>query len=149
LTLSDPAEFFAAFVSAWHDRDGAAIGALFAEDADFVNVVGLWWRRRTDIARAHDYALKSFFADTRLDPRATTLRLLGESHAVVHCRFHLSGQRAPDGSRAGDRQTVMSVVLERRGAGWLAVSAQNTDVQPGAETFVNAKRLGPADYRTG
>ncbi|WP_146590679.1 SgcJ/EcaC family oxidoreductase [Puniceibacterium confluentis] len=147
MSLADPADFPAAFAAAWHSRDGAAIGALFAEDADFVNVVGLWWRRRADISRAHDYALKSFFADTRLRVGAVSVRWLGADHAVVHSRLHLTGQRTPEGAGAKDRQTVMSFVLERRSTGWCAVSAQNTDVVPGAETHLNADGFGPADYR--
>lgn len=147
MSVTDPAGFPAAFAAAWATRDGDAVGALFIEEADFVNVVGLWWRHRKDIAKAHDYALKSFFAQTDLRPGVVRVRQLGPEHAVVHCRFHLSGQRAPDGSRAGDRQTVMSFVLERQGGCWLAVSAQNTDVVPGAETYVHSDGFGPVDYR--
>ena len=35
-----------AFFDRWNAGDADGIGALFAEDADFVNVVGLWWRSR-------------------------------------------------------------------------------------------------------
>ena len=67
----------------------------------------------------------------------------------MQCRFTLSGQTAPDGTLSGDRQTVMSFVLARRDAGWIAVAAQNTDVVPGAETHVNAETFRAADYRNG
>ncbi|WP_245840894.1 SgcJ/EcaC family oxidoreductase [Puniceibacterium sediminis] len=147
--MADPSGFPAAFAAAWATRDGSAIGALFTEDADFVNVVGLWWRQRADIARAHDYALKSFFAETYLRPGVIRVRQLGTDHAVVHCRFQMTGQLALDGSRAGDRQTVMSFVLERQDGGWLAVSAHNTDVVPGAETYLFGDEFGPVDYRNG
>ncbi|PIL18095.1 hypothetical protein P775_21985 [Puniceibacterium antarcticum] len=147
MRVTDPADFPAAISTAWASRNGAFVGALFAEDADFVNVVGLWWHRREDIARAHGYALKSFFAETQLRPGVIRVRPLGADHAVVHCRFHLSGQMAPDGGIAGDRQTVMSFVLERRNNVWLGLSAQNTDVVPGTETHVNADGFAPADYR--
>ncbi len=112
-----------------------------------MNVVGLWWRKRADIARAHDYALKSFFADTSLAPGATTVRPLGPDHAVVQCRFRLTGQRAPDGTEAGARRTVFTFVLERRAGGWICVTAQNTDIVERAETHVNTGTLAPADYR--
>lgn len=147
MTVADPAGFPKAFADAWHSRDGHRIGALFAEDADFVNVTGLWWRRQADIARAHDYALKSFFGDTTLTPRVVTTRQLGPDHAVVHCRFHLSGQTAPDGTTAGDRRTILIFVLRRTATGWQAVAAQNTDVAPGKETLLNTGRLDPVDYR--
>ena len=147
MTVSDPAAFPHAFAEAWHSRDGHRIGALFAETADFVNVTGLWWRKRDAISRAHDYALKSFFADTTLKPGAITTRLLGSDHAVVHCRFHLTGQIAPDGSPAEDRTTILIFVLEHTDEGWRAVAAQNTDVVPGAETQLNTGSLRAVDYR--
>ncbi|SHH84760.1 SgcJ/EcaC family oxidoreductase [Marivita hallyeonensis] len=147
LTVTNPADFPHAFAEAWHSRDGHRIAALFAEDADFVNVTGLWWRNRAAIAKAHDYALKSFFAETVLKPGTITTRTLGDDHAVVHCRFHLSGQTAPDGSAAGDRKTILVFVLRRTDTGWHAVTAQNTDVVPGKETHLNTGTLGAVDYR--
>ena len=147
LTVATPAEFPKAFADAWHSRDGYRIGALFAEDADFVNVTGLWWRDRPAISKAHDYALKSFFVESTLKPGVTRTRDLGSNSAIVHCRFTLSGQKAPDGTIAGDRQTILVFVLHRTPKGWQAVAAQNTDVVPGKETHLNDGGLSAVDYR--
>lgn len=147
LTVTTPEDFPKAFADAWHSLEGARIGSLFAEDADFVNVTGLWWRDRAAISDAHDYALTSFFSDTRLTPGVTTVRQLGPDHGVVHCRFRLSGQTAPDGTVAGDRQTILIFVLRRTQIGWQAVAAQNTDVVPGKETHLNAGTFNAVDYR--
>ena len=128
-------------------RDGAAIGALFAEDADFVNVVGIWWQDRAAIARAHGYALGSFFSDTRLSVGRVKVRRLGDV-AVVQARMRLSGQRAPDGTPAEARSTILTFVLARAGDAWSCVAAQNTDIVPGAETqLAGPDGLGEADYR--
>ena len=147
MTVDDPADFPKAFAEAWHSRDGHSIGALFAEDADFVNVTGLWWRTRDAISKAHDYALKSFFADSTLKPGVTRMRMLGADHAIVQCRFTLSGQKSPDGETAGTRQTILTFVLHRTDNGWQAVAAQNTDIVPGKETHVNTGSLEAVDYR--
>ena len=147
MTVATPEEFPLAFAEAWHSRDGHRIGVLFAEDADFVNVTGLWWHDRDAISKAHDYALKSFFADSMLKPGVTRTRMLGPDHASVHCRFTLTGQTAPDGSTAGPRQTILSFTLQRTSEGWQAVAAQNTDVVPGKETHLNDGTLTAVDYR--
>ena len=147
MTVATPEDFPKAFADAWHSRNGHRIGALFAEDADFVNVTGLWWRNRDAISKAHDYALKSFFADSTLKPGVTRTRMLGPDHASVQCRFTLTGQKAPDGSIAGPRQTILSFTLRRTPEGWQAVAAQNTDVVPGKETHLNAGTLTAVDYR--
>ena|SRR6056297_1957856 len=143
-----PQDFVPAFVAAWMARDGAALAALFAPDADFVNVTGIWWEHRSAIARAHSCALGSFFAETRLAPGRIKLRAFGGT-AVIHARMALTGQRAPDGSRAAARTTIFIFVLRRTPEGWQAVSAQNTDVVPGAETHIAANgALHPQDYRS-
>ena len=145
--VPDPDDFVPAFAAAWAARDGTALAALFAPDADFVNVVGIWWEDRAAIARAHQHALDTFFAETRLAPGRVKVRRLGDA-AVVHARVALTGQRAPDGTRAGARTTILSFVLSRMPEGWQAVSAQNTDVEPGAETrLARDGALGAADYR--
>ena len=64
--------------------------------------------------------------------------------AVVHQRVILSGQRAPDGGEAGWRTAMLLFVLARDEGGWIGVTAQNTDIVPGAETHL---ALAPADYR--
>ncbi|MGH3319373.1 MAG: SgcJ/EcaC family oxidoreductase [Streptosporangiaceae bacterium] len=148
-SVPDPADLPRLFVVAWNRRDAAAIADLFAADADFVNVVGLWWRRREEIRRAHDYGLRTFFRHSRMSLGRIEVRRLGEAAAVVHFRWRVEGQYLPDG-RAGDpRRGVMVVVAERRGGeDWIAVAAQNTDVVSAAESLANADgTLSPVDYR--
>ena len=146
--LAAPADVVHAFAAAWAARDGAALAGLFAQDADFVNVVGLWWHDRAAIEAAHTYGLTRIFAHSHLRAGRISTRMLGADHAIVHVRWHLTGQSAPDGTPAAPRQSVMSFVMARAQAGWHAVAAQNTDVVAGAETLLNdGERLVPQDYR--
>ena len=51
--LSHPEDVSSAFTAAWNRHDMAALAAVFTPDAQFVNVVGLWWKSRAEIeARA-------------------------------------------------------------------------------------------------
>ena len=145
--IQHPEHFPKAFVAAWHSRDGEAIAALSTEDADFVNVTGLWWHGREAIAKPHDYALRSFLSKTTLRIGRQETRQLSPDIAVVRCRLTLSGQLAPDGTTAQDRRTLLTGVLQRRPEGWLAVSAQNTEILDNMETHVNTGALHPVDYR--
>ncbi|CUH15719.1 SnoaL-like domain protein [Jannaschia seosinensis] len=145
--VSAPQAFVPAFIAAWAARDGDALAALFAEDADFVNVVGIWWEDRPAIARAHSHALHSFFAKTRLVAGRLKIRDLGDV-AIIHARMALTGQVTPGGEAAGARTTILSFVLHRRDGGWTCVSAQNTDVVPGMETHLAGDgTFGAVDYR--
>ena len=146
--VSKPEDITEAFVDAWMARDADRLAALFSEDADFVNVVGIWWEDRDAIRRAHHYGLTTFFANSTLKVGRIKNRLIGQTAAVVHARMILTGQTTPDGKPAGRRYTVLTFVLERDREGWVCVSAQNTDIVPGAETQISDGRtLTPKDYR--
>lgn len=148
MVIAVPEQIADRFAAAWNARDAAALAALFADDADFVNVVGLWWENREDIRRAHDYGLRTFFRDSTMSVRRTKVRELAEGLAVVHARWRLTGQLATSGGEADIRWGVMVFVVERRGAEWIAVTAHNTDIVPGSESIAAEGRARHAvSYR--
>lgn len=148
--LDRPEDIPAAFVAAWNARDPDALASVFVEDAEFVNVVGLWWHDREAIRKAHAYGLERIFNRSTLRATRVTVRYLADGIAVVHARMALSGQSAAGGiSEPGQRRNIFTFVVQRQAQGWRCVAAHNTDVVPGAETNVvgSGGELGPADYR--
>lgn len=140
------------FAEAWNRRDAAGIAALFDEDAEFVNVVGLWWHSRADIERAHAYGLARIFPDSTLTVREVRVKGLSEQIAIVHARMRLAGQTPIGGTeRPQPRTNVFSFVVHRTPEGWRCASAHNTDVVPGAETNVvdESGRIRSVDYSQG
>ncbi len=147
---SDPARIPYLFAEAWNEHDAASIAALFVDDADFVNVVGIWWEDRSAIERAHAYGLDTIFGDSHLRVGRVKVRRLGEDVSVIHARMYLTGQTPiGDVQAPARRSNIFSFVAHRTKDGWRCVSAHNTDVSPGAETNVvdEEGRLHPADYR--
>jgi uncharacterized protein (TIGR02246 family) len=53
-------------VDAWNHRDPDALAALFGDDAEFVNVPGLWLHTRDQTRSAHAYGLTRIFNDSSL-----------------------------------------------------------------------------------
>lgn len=89
---------------------------------------------------AHDYALKVIFDQSEHKVTKAKTRVLSENVAVVHARMRLKGQSDPaekENKTMGNRYTVFSFVCQRQKGVWLIVSAQNTDIVPGAETNIN------------
>lgn len=148
LELTAPEDVAQGFVEAWNDHDPDALAELFVDDADFVNVVGLWWEERRDIRRAHARGFRVMFGSSQMRLVRTKVRQLGSSAAVVHALWEMSGQVDPDGDGVGDRRGVFVFVVERSdGTGWRAVAAQNTDRVDDAETLVaGSGSLEPTSY---
>lgn len=136
------------FVEAWNLRRADYIADLFEENADFVNVVGIWWDNREAICKAHDYGLTVIFKDSLLKLGKVKVKHLSEDIAVVHARMQLSGQSDLHG-KAGTRNNMFLFVARKHPKGWLCVSAQNTDIVIGAETHIKREdgTLQAVDYR--
>ena len=136
MPLATPADVAAEFATAWNEADAERIARLFVEDADFVNVVGLWWHRRSDIAAAHAYGFRHMFPGSMMTLEEVRRRDLSPDAAVVHARWRMRGQVTPRGEAAQDRAGIFTFVVTRSDGGWLAVAAQNTDIVPGTQTIV-------------
>ncbi len=147
---SEPEGIPWAFAEAWNAGDPDGIAALFAPDADFVNVTGIWWTDREAIRRAHAYGLERIFPDSRLAVGRIRVRSPGPGVAVVHSRMTLDGQSPhPDSPHPQRRVTIFSFVGVEGEGGWRCVSAHNTDVVAGAETHLRGEdgELRAVDYR--
>lgn len=149
-----PEEIAKLFAKYWNARDAKKLANLFADDADFVNVVGLWWHNKTDIQKAHHYGLTTFFKQSTIKIGRVKVRYLTNAIATVHVRWTLEGQLDKDGQTLEPRRTVMMFVVQNISQDiWQVVAAQNTDIIPGMETFVATKSddsksaLKATDYR--
>ena len=149
MILAEPEDIARGFCEAWNDNDADAIANLFVPDADFVNVVALWWDNKDDIRRAHARGFEVMFTGSQMQLEKTKTRLLGKKTAVVHALWRMWGQKDPRGNKVGQRRGVFTFVVVRDDAlGWRAVSAQNTDKVPGVETMVaTGGSLTPTSYR--
>ena len=123
-----------AFNAAWNRHDMPALAALFADDADFVNVVGMWWKDRAEIEAAHVYSHSTFLRDSVLTGRVEKVKLLGPDIATAHAVWELKGQIEPDGRVGEPRHGILLFVMKRVGGRWLVVTAQNTDIIAGVLT---------------
>ena len=137
-----------AFFDRWNDGDADGLGALFVEDADFVNVVGLWWRSRRAIRKAHDYGFRKIFRRAKIEIMELKVRELTPDIHIVHTVSTLDGQTAPAGGEAKRRIAVISMVTVRGPNGFMIVSCQNTDRVEGADTHVvDESGLRPTSYQ--
>lgn len=118
----------ARFEVAWNQHDMKALASLFAEDADFVNVAGVWWKGRREIEQAHVQTHATMFKDSTLRVGEVKVRFLKPDVALVHVHWNLSGDTGPDGAARSPRSGIMSQVVVKQHGVWLVASAQNTNL---------------------
>ena len=81
-----PEEIPSLFAEAWNRRNPDALASLFEDDAEFVNVTGLWWHDRPSIREAHAYGLERIFNESKLAIEETRCKRLSDDVVVVHAR---------------------------------------------------------------
>jgi len=120
----------AGFIDDWNSHDMKSFAELFAENADFVNVIGLWWRGRPEIQKAHEALHATRMRNSHLVATETAVRVLRPGVAVIHVRWELTGDTGIDSVTLPTRQGILSLLTVKTGSKWLIASAQNTDVVP-------------------
>jgi uncharacterized protein (TIGR02246 family) len=125
-TATDTAEvtrLLETIASGWNAASGAAYASAFADDADFINIIGMHARGRDLIARGHDEILSTVFRGTRLTAVVDSVRFLRPDVAVVETTLSLrQGDGLPftfgDPSRPPMPHTKAGYVATKEGDTW-------------------------------
>jgi uncharacterized protein (TIGR02246 family) len=119
------------FADTWNRHDMEAHAGHFTEDAQFVNVVGLWWRGRDEIRDAHVFTHRTLFKHSRLTVADIDVRFPTADIAIARCRWVLVGHVSPEGEELPERHGILASVVQRDGQQWRIIDSQNTDVIEG------------------
>jgi uncharacterized protein (TIGR02246 family) len=126
-------------VAAWNAGDARGWSANLAEDAAFINILGMRFDGRQAAERRHAALFESIFKGSHVEMTALRVRVLGDSAAVAETEMELRDfARLPPGilasSGEGILRTRMTWVWMREGGRWRIVLAQNTAVAPAPPT---------------
>ncbi len=120
-----------ALTESWNRHDMAAFGALFAEDADFVNVLGMHWHGRPEIEARHADVHRTIFRHSKLRTLEHSLRPLGPGVVLAHVRWEMTGHESLPGIPFAEvRQGMITGVLVEQEGRWRIAAFHNTDIVP-------------------
>jgi uncharacterized protein (TIGR02246 family) len=119
---------------AWNKHDLDLYFSYFAPDAQWVNVVGMWWRNEAEHKYALDIFMKAMFNKTQHKVLHTEVRMLRQDLALVRHNWELEGWVMPDGRDMSDVSTgVMTLIVEKRKGKWLVIDGHNTSIDKNAK----------------
>jgi uncharacterized protein (TIGR02246 family) len=120
------------FENIWNSHRLSELGKLLTEDAEWVNVVGMWWRGRDEIVKAHEALHAGMFRETAMEQSDPEVRMISNNVAIATLTVKMGDYVTPDGQRmtgAVDRLTLVTV----KGDGeWRISSGHNTAIDPRA-----------------
>ena len=117
-----------ASVEAWNHHDAKAFSMVFAEDADFTNVVGMSAHGRTEIEKFHAPVFATRFKDSNLKMTDTKIRFITPELAAVDGWWEMTGAKGPDGHEIPLRKGLLNLVMTRSNSQWLILIMHNMDL---------------------
>lgn len=132
--MRGPEDIATAFAAAWNAHDMAALGALFDDDARFVNRFGRYVRGVAAIVAMHAPVHAGVYRDSAMENEVFDVVPISDDVAVVHCWSRLAiGAAHPAGAHVVD--TLILAAMARSGGDWRVKAFENvtlTDPRTGA-----------------
>ena len=117
-----------ALIDSWNSHDMSAYAEQFADDADFVNVLGMHWHGRTLIEERHVEIHKTIFRNSRLRLLNSTLRPLAPGVVLGHIEWEMTGHdQIPGVPFVPVRKGVITAVFVDKDGRWAIAALQNAD----------------------
>jgi uncharacterized protein (TIGR02246 family) len=116
-------EIISELEKAWNAADGAGFARTFAENADFVNIRGEYFRTREAIARGHQVIFDTIYKDSKVHYQRIGMRVLAAGVLLAHVKSTLS---APSGPLAGEHNSVFTIVVVQDQEVWRIAAFHNT-----------------------
>ena len=130
-TTADPTTIAATILQqlerAWNDADGAAFGASFADESDFVDIRGGHHRGKAEIAHGHQAIFDSIYAGSTVRLRLNVARPVAGGILAVAT----STLDAPSGPLQGIHTARFTMVIVEQGDDWAITAFHNTLVAEG------------------
>ena len=111
--------------AAWNGADGKSFAEAFAEDADFIHILGGYYTGRAAIETGHRMIFGTIYKNSAVRYSVEKIRFLRPNIAIVFLRQYLQFYEAGAPSELEARPTI---IAEKRDGNWQIVNLQNTRI---------------------
>lgn len=116
---------------AWNTNDMNAYASFLTEDCDWINIVGMHWRGKAAVMKAHTVYLSTMFFGVRQETLESEISEITPGVALVVLTIRMGDFTTPDGRLEKDMHDRMSyVVVRQTDERWLVRAAHNTTIHP-------------------
>lgn len=124
--------------TSWNVYDSVSIGALFAEDANFIQIFGGQLDGRTAIEASHRHIFDTIYKGSHGTFKLRSIRFLRPDVAIVFAKAHV---KFKEGNEAREIETRPTLVVVKEQAKWRIVAFQNTKISEMPAAAQAAARL--------
>jgi uncharacterized protein (TIGR02246 family) len=124
--------------AAWNAYDSVSIAALFAEDANFIQIFGGQLDGRTAIEAAHRVIFNTIYRGSHARFMLRSIRFVRPDVAVVFARAHV---KFKENNETREIETRPTLIVVKEQAKWQIVAFQNTKISEVPTAAQDAARL--------
>lgn len=130
---------------AWAAGDAVRMFDSASDDVEWVNIVGMHWRGKTQVLAVHDLYLTTMFRGVPLTlRRIESLRPAGPDVVIAVVRWSVGQFSPPDGSVVPASDDRMTLVFHRTASGLQLIHGANVQINAIAERFDPTKGPPPS-----
>ena len=111
----------------WNGHDTAALGRLFTEDCDYVNIDGVHWKGVQEIVQRHTELFQKRLKTAVRKLTGVEVRFSTPDVALVHATWDVTGSSRPTGKAVPVLKEITTMVMAKTNGKWLITSFQNTE----------------------
>ncbi len=124
--------------TAWNGYDSIRLAAVFAEDANFIQIFGGQLDGRLAIEAAHRHIFETIYKGSHATFTLRSIRFVRPDVAVVFARAHVN---FTEGNEAREIETRPTMIVVKEQAKWQIVTFQNTKISEVPAAAQAAARL--------
>jgi uncharacterized protein (TIGR02246 family) len=117
-----------AMVASWNKHDFSGIENYTTADCEWVNIVGMWWKNRKEMAFSLKAYHSTMFKNTLQEKKDVTIRFLSKDVALVHFKSHVGTFTTPNGIIMPPTNELALLVYVKQNGKWLLTSGENVIV---------------------
>lgn len=130
----DVARLADSYAAAWNASDMDAMAALYADDVHWVNIVGMHWRGKAEVDKAHRAFFDIMFRGVPLQlEEIESIAEISDGSAIAVIRWAVGAFTTPAGERRPPSRDRMTLVLVRKGETLLIKHGANIQIDERAQ----------------
>jgi uncharacterized protein (TIGR02246 family) len=111
--------------AAWNAADSTSFAALFAEDADFIHILGGYYTGRAAIEAGHRMIFGTIYKGSTVRYSVENIRFLRADVAIVLLRQYLQFH---EGGAPSELEARPTIIAEKVDGQWRIAALQNTRI---------------------
>jgi uncharacterized protein (TIGR02246 family) len=135
------------YCTCWNQHDMIGLAELFVDDAQWVNIVGMYWPSKAALVTGHTVFHRTFFQTTDIELRNVEIRNIAPDVSVAVILLKVGPFTPPDGTPRPASENRLSIILTKHDGRWRIVHGHNTVVDPIAQPFDPVKAEWPREAK--